>query len=314
MDKVNREIKVFISVGNAKQNFDRVFQEADKLLNLLIEQGYSIKVVAQHGACSKPIFSYGSSVTTFDFTSIDNFQNYVRESDLFISHCGVGSIITALENRKKPILLPRRSEFCEHIDNHQVELLNELLKRDLVVELESIFLNEADALDLSLFTLKAPVEFIPAELNFSSNDIIAVCSVGGHRVALEKKISYLSNTIYRYTDEGCEEVTNGMYNLFPSCANKAALPLRITQALYIIAKKPNAIIYTTGAGVGLAFTIAGWILFRKVYCQESLTRIEKPSKWFRVASFFATKTIVSPWARFFGDLRFDIRENNDKST
>jgi UDP-N-acetylglucosamine--N-acetylmuramyl-(pentapeptide) pyrophosphoryl-undecaprenol N-acetylglucosamine transferase len=65
----------------------------------------------------------------------------MAESDVVITHAGIGSAITALEAGKRPIFVPRRRRFNEHIDDHQTFIATELEKRQLV------FYAEADELE-----------------------------------------------------------------------------------------------------------------------------------------------------------------------
>lgn len=69
----------------------------------------------------------------------------IADADLVIAHSGIGSAITALELGKRPVLLPRRASFDEHIDDHQQLIASELRRRNLAVTAEA---DEVDAADL----------------------------------------------------------------------------------------------------------------------------------------------------------------------
>jgi UDP-N-acetylglucosamine transferase subunit ALG13 len=62
------------------------------------------------------------------------------ESDVVITHAGMGSALSALKAGKRPVFVPRRKQFREHIDDHQVYIAEELDKRELA------FCAEADAI------------------------------------------------------------------------------------------------------------------------------------------------------------------------
>lgn len=57
----------------------------------------------------------------------------IEAADLFISHCGTGSALTAFELGKTPLLLPREAKHGEHIDDHQQLTAAELERRGLAV-------------------------------------------------------------------------------------------------------------------------------------------------------------------------------------
>jgi len=60
-------------------------------------------------------------------------EKAVAEADLVISHAGCGSALLALGAGKYPILVPRRREHGELVDDHQVELARFLDQRGLAL-------------------------------------------------------------------------------------------------------------------------------------------------------------------------------------
>jgi UDP-N-acetylglucosamine transferase subunit ALG13 len=56
-----------------------------------------------------------------------------RAADKVITHAGVGSIICAIREGHMPLVVPRRNEFGEHVDDHQVELTRALEQRGGVI-------------------------------------------------------------------------------------------------------------------------------------------------------------------------------------
>ena len=64
--------------------------------------------------------------------SFDEIQATLRDADLVVCHGGTGSIITALRERCRTVVMPRRFELGEHYDNHQLEISEAFEKRGLV--------------------------------------------------------------------------------------------------------------------------------------------------------------------------------------
>ena len=58
-------------------------------------------------------------------------------SDVVITHAGVGLSLLALSAGRCPVLVPRRAERGEHVDNHQCEVAAELDRRRLAVACEA---------------------------------------------------------------------------------------------------------------------------------------------------------------------------------
>jgi len=57
----------------------------------------------------------------------------VAAADLVIAHAGIGSALAALDQGKCPVILPRRAEHHEHVDDHQELIARELDGRGLAV-------------------------------------------------------------------------------------------------------------------------------------------------------------------------------------
>lgn len=116
---------IFISVGSQKFQFNRLLKEID----LLIKRGIiKDKVFAQIGVSDyKPkYYNY------IDFLTQDEFNNYIKKSNLIITHAGTSSIISSLKENKKVIVVPRLSKYKEHVDDHQIQLTNEFETLNLI--------------------------------------------------------------------------------------------------------------------------------------------------------------------------------------
>jgi UDP-N-acetylglucosamine transferase subunit ALG13 len=55
---------------------------------------------------------------------------------VFICHAGVGSIVLARRFGLRPVIMPRRPEHGEHVDEHQLELSRRLHQAGLVTVVE----------------------------------------------------------------------------------------------------------------------------------------------------------------------------------
>jgi UDP-N-acetylglucosamine transferase subunit ALG13 len=63
------------------------------------------------------------------------FESAVSEAEVVILHAGAGSLIHALGAGKAPVIMARRAELGEHVDDHQVEFARELALTGRVVVL-----------------------------------------------------------------------------------------------------------------------------------------------------------------------------------
>lgn len=121
-------MSTFVSIGNALQPFSRLLDAVCSVANDLPQP-----VVVQYG--NTPFQC--SECQGIDFVEMSKFQTYVKESELVILHAGAGSIINAVRLGKTPVILPRKAELGEHIDNHQLEFSQELRKVNKAVIIDN---------------------------------------------------------------------------------------------------------------------------------------------------------------------------------
>lgn len=70
----------------------------------------------------------------FEELPFERVKELLQEADIVVCHGGTGSIITALREWCRVIVIPRRFERGEHYDNHQAEITSAFVARGLVVE------------------------------------------------------------------------------------------------------------------------------------------------------------------------------------
>lgn len=64
----------------------------------------------------------------------DELVAAVREADVVVAHSGTGSAISAFEQGKAPVLVPRLARFGEHVDDHQLQIAAEFDGRGLAIQ------------------------------------------------------------------------------------------------------------------------------------------------------------------------------------
>ena len=55
------------------------------------------------------------------FMGLEEYNNNISQASLFISHAGMGNIISARENATPIIVINRRADLGEHRNDHQLE-------------------------------------------------------------------------------------------------------------------------------------------------------------------------------------------------
>lgn len=87
----------------------------------------------------------------------------MAHADVVVAHAGIGAALSALEVGRIPVLVPRRQELGEQIDDHQMLVAQELAERGLAVTadadtLEMVMLERAAG--LGAMTLADPPRFV----------------------------------------------------------------------------------------------------------------------------------------------------------
>ena len=137
--------------------FDRLVRAAERL----IEAGkLTHPVIAQvgEGGYQSP------AVQAFESCDNAEMKRLLGESDLVITHAGTGSILSALEAGCKVIAIARSSVCGEHYDDHQQEILEELIARNAI-------LGSKDPADLENLLEKVS-SFRPQRIEISPEPIV----------------------------------------------------------------------------------------------------------------------------------------------
>jgi len=105
------------------------------------------------------------------------FEKIVADCKVIVSHCGIGSVFTALKAKKPIIVMPRRAAFGEHRNDHQLATAAQLahvagisvVDDEYALQAELNRLHELSAA-ASLFPPYASTSLISAIQTFIQND------------------------------------------------------------------------------------------------------------------------------------------------
>lgn len=148
---------IFVTVGTHEQPFNRLVEYMDKWAaehdeEVIMQTGFST-YEPKHCEWSK-LYPYSQMV------------ELVEKARIVITHGGPSSFIMPLQIGKIPIVVPRKKDFDEHVNNHQVEFSKAVAERQgniiVVEDVDKI----ADTIDNYVNT----VESMPAALN-SNNTV-----------------------------------------------------------------------------------------------------------------------------------------------
>ena len=117
---------ILVTLGTQDKSFIRLLKEID---NQIKNGNIKDRVVAQIG------FTQFSSkrMEIYDYFTMKEFNKYIKEADIVITHGGVGSVLGALDKNKKVIAFPRLAKYKEHINDHQTQMVNTLAKEGYIL-------------------------------------------------------------------------------------------------------------------------------------------------------------------------------------
>ena len=111
---------IFVTVGTHEQPFDRLVSYMDAWAKahdeeVIIQTGYST-YQPQH-CTGQAFFPYREMIRLVD------------EARIVITHGGPSSFIMPLEIGKIPVVVPRKKEFGEHVNDHQLDFCRKVAQR-----------------------------------------------------------------------------------------------------------------------------------------------------------------------------------------
>lgn len=117
---------IFVSLGTNDKSFERLLRTIDNEIQL---GNIKDKVIVQSGYTK-----YSSNnMDIIDLMPMDKFNKCINDCDILITHGGVGTILDGLKKGKKIIAFPRLSKYQEHVNDHQVEIIDEFYNSGFIL-------------------------------------------------------------------------------------------------------------------------------------------------------------------------------------
>lgn len=120
---------IVVACGTHHQPFDRLVREAERLARSVDDA-----VVLQRGASRLD----APSCEVHQEVSPQRFATWLCEARIVVLHAGSSSFLEARAQGRTPILVPRRPELGEHVDDHQVCFARSVAAEARIVTTESL--------------------------------------------------------------------------------------------------------------------------------------------------------------------------------
>ena len=118
-------------LGTQNNSFHRLLEEIDKLIN----DGQIKEEVVVHAGYTK---YESANMKIFDFISSEELEKLEQEASCIITHGGVGSIISSVEKDKKVIAVPRLKQYGEHVNDHQLDIVQSFDKLGYIIGITDV--------------------------------------------------------------------------------------------------------------------------------------------------------------------------------
>ena len=112
---------IFVTLGSQKFQFNRLLKAVDELRT-------DEEIFAQIGYSDYKPQNYKYK----EFLDRDEFAAWEDKADIVITHGGTGAIIGAVKKGKKVIAVPRLAKYGEHVDDHQMQLIEQFKNLNLI--------------------------------------------------------------------------------------------------------------------------------------------------------------------------------------
>ena len=121
---------ILVTLGTQDKDFSRLIKAVEQYVK---KNKIKEKVIVQAGHTK-----YKSDyLEILDFVDMNKFNKLISECSILITHGGVGSILAGINNGKKVIAAARLEKYKEHTNDHQKQIIKELVKEEYIVELKN---------------------------------------------------------------------------------------------------------------------------------------------------------------------------------
>ena len=122
---------ILVLLGTQQNSFHRLLEEIQKNIK---KGNIKEEIVVQKGYTKFE----SKDMKIYNQMSSEELQELIKKADLIITHGGVGSIISAITNNKKVIAVPRLQKYKEHVNDHQLEIIESFNEKGYIIGIKSV--------------------------------------------------------------------------------------------------------------------------------------------------------------------------------
>ena len=122
---------ILVLLGTQNNSFCRLLEEIEKNIK---NGNITDKVIVQAGHTKFK----SDNMEIFDLIPQGKLDNLIKDADLIITHGGVGSIMAGARLNKKIIAVPRLKKYGEHVNDHQLEIIDTFRKQGIILAINDV--------------------------------------------------------------------------------------------------------------------------------------------------------------------------------
>lgn len=117
---------IFVTVGTQDKQFQRLLNAVEKL-------DIQEEIIIQRG--STKFQTKKKNIKVYKYLSNSKYEKIMKDASVIITHAGVGTIIDGLKLHKKMIVAARLQKYKEHVNDHQLQLLETFSEAGYIIPL-----------------------------------------------------------------------------------------------------------------------------------------------------------------------------------
>lgn len=122
---------ILILLGTQNNSFNRLLEEIQRNID---NGNIKEEVIVQKGYTKFE----SKDMKMFDELSPDEINKLIEKADIIITHGGVGSIINSITRGKKVIAVPRLKKYNEHVNDHQIEIIDSFNENGYIIGIHNV--------------------------------------------------------------------------------------------------------------------------------------------------------------------------------
>lgn len=136
---------ILVLLGTQNNNFNRLLEKLEYCIkNKKIQE----EVIVQAGYTK----FQSNYMKIFDLIPLEELLQLQDKANIIITHGGVGSIVSSIKKGKKVIAVPRLHKYGEHVNDHQIEIVNMFGKQKYIIACNDINKLEECLINIINFT------------------------------------------------------------------------------------------------------------------------------------------------------------------